>query len=49
LMLRPSPLRFALGLMILGNAINLLIFLGGRVSTEGPPLVATLPQCAAGA
>lgn len=39
LMLRPSAMRFVLGLMILGNAVNLLIFVSGRISTAGPPLV----------
>jgi multicomponent Na+:H+ antiporter subunit C len=32
-------LRMVLGLLLLGNAVNLAIFIGGRLSSSVPPLV----------
>lgn len=32
-------LRMVLGLLLLGNAVNLAIFVGGRLSSTVPPLV----------
>jgi multicomponent Na+:H+ antiporter subunit C len=32
-------LRMVLGLLLLGNAVNLAIFVGGRLSSVVPPLV----------
>ncbi|RUT31033.1 Na+/H+ antiporter subunit C [Arsenicitalea aurantiaca] len=39
LMLSRSVIRMLLGLALLGNGINLLIFVSGRLSREAPPIV----------
>jgi multicomponent Na+:H+ antiporter subunit C len=39
LLLRPNLLRLIIGLMLLGNAVNLLIFTAGRITRGNPPLV----------
>jgi Multisubunit Na+/H+ antiporter, MnhC subunit len=40
LILRRSIVKLALGLSLLGNAANLLIFTAGRLTRGNPPLVA---------
>lgn len=40
LLLRPSPVKLILGLSILGNAVNLLIFTAAGLTRGDPPLVA---------
>lgn len=39
LMLSQSLFRFLIGIAILGNAVNLLIFTAGRFGEGGPPIV----------
>lgn len=39
LMLSGVLMRFVFGLILLGNAINLLIFTAGRLSPVNPPLI----------
>jgi multicomponent Na+:H+ antiporter subunit C len=39
LLLRRNLLRFIIGLIILGNAVNLLIFTMGRLTREIPPVI----------
>lgn len=39
LLLRPNLLRLVIGLMLLGNGVNLLIFTAGRVTRGQPPIV----------
>ena len=39
LLLSRSVIRMLLGLTLLGNAVNLLIFVGGRLTRAVPPLV----------
>lgn len=39
LLLRRNLLRFVIGLIILGNAINLLIFTMGRLTRAEPPVI----------
>ena len=39
LLLRRNLLRFIIGLIILGNAVNLLIFTMGRLTREVPPVI----------
>ncbi|CAN5297244.1 Na+/H+ antiporter subunit C [soil metagenome] len=39
LLLRPNLLRLIIGLMLLGNAVNLLIFTAGRLTPGLPPIV----------
>lgn len=39
LLLSRHLLRMVLGLLLLGNAVNLAIFVGGRLSSVVPPLV----------
>jgi multicomponent Na+:H+ antiporter subunit C len=39
LLLSRSIIRMLLGLTLLGNAVNLLIFVGGRLTRAVPPLV----------
>ena len=41
LLLSTSLIRLLLGVAVLGNAVNLLIFVAGRVSREDPPVVPT--------
>jgi len=40
LLLSKSVIRMLLGIGILGNAVNLLIFTAGRLTREVPPIVA---------
>ena len=40
LILSRNVLRILLGLLVLGNAANLAIFLAGRLSSRVPPLIA---------
>ncbi len=44
LVLRSSSFSFVLGLTLLSYAVNLLIFFGGRLNAQAPPLV--LPETA---
>lgn len=39
LMLSPHIIRILLGVVVLGNAVNLLIFTNGRLTREVPPIV----------
>lgn len=39
LMLSASTIRILMGVVILGNAVNLLIFTNGRLTREIPPIV----------
>jgi multicomponent K+:H+ antiporter subunit C len=39
LMLRPTTFSIVLGLTLLSYAVNLLIFMGGRLNAAMPPLV----------
>ena len=39
LMLSPHVIRILLGVAVLGNAVNLLIFTSGRLTREVPPIV----------
>lgn len=39
LLLRPNLLRLIIGLMLLGNGVNLLIFTAGRLTPGLPPIV----------
>jgi len=39
LLMRRNLLRFIIGLIILGNAVNLLIFTMGRLTREIPPVI----------
>ena len=39
LMLSKFIIRVLLGVSILGNAVNLLIFTGGRLTREVPPVI----------
>ncbi|CAM3182014.1 Na+/H+ antiporter subunit C [Paracoccus nototheniae] len=39
LMLDRNVLRFLFGLVLLSNAVNLLIFAGGRLTAGAPPLI----------
>jgi multicomponent Na+:H+ antiporter subunit C len=39
LLLRPNLLRLVIGLMLLGNGVNLLIFAAGRITRGRPPIV----------
>jgi multicomponent Na+:H+ antiporter subunit C len=39
LLMSRNLLRMVLGLLLLGNAVNLAIFVGGRLSSVVPPLV----------
>ncbi|HCM39719.1 MAG: hypothetical protein A2070_10770 [Bdellovibrionales bacterium GWC1_52_8] len=48
LMLRPSLIRFALGLILLTNASNLFIFAAGRLTLAVPPLIPPGEQMIAG-
>lgn len=41
LLMSRNVLRVVLGLLVLGNAANLSIFLAGRIGTRVPPLVET--------
>jgi multicomponent Na+:H+ antiporter subunit C len=51
LMLSKVTIRLMLGIAILGNAVNLLLFTAGRVTREVPPIIPagmdTLPSDAA--
>ena len=51
LMLSKFTIRIVLGIAILGNAVNLLLFTAGRLTREVPPIIAgsgdTLPAGAA--
>jgi len=40
LMLSPHIIRILIGVAILGNAVNLLIFTAGRITLEVPPIIA---------
>lgn len=40
LMLDRNALRFLFGLVLLSNAVNLIIFAGGRLTAGAPPLIA---------
>lgn len=49
LMLSEHIIRILLGVALLGNAVNLLIFTAGRISREVPPIIAEghmVPQTA---
>ena len=39
LMLSKLSIRIMLGIAILGNAVNLLLFTGGRLTREVPPII----------
>jgi multicomponent Na+:H+ antiporter subunit C len=39
LLLRRNLLRFIIGLIVLGNAVNLLIFTMGRLTRSQPPVI----------
>ncbi|MBY5545664.1 Na+/H+ antiporter subunit C [Rhizobium leguminosarum] len=39
LMLSKFSIRIMLGIAILGNAVNLLLFTGGRLTREVPPII----------
>lgn len=39
LLLRRNLLRFVIGLIIMGNAVNLLIFVMGRLTRAQPPVI----------
>ena len=39
LLLSKSMIRMLLGIAVLGNAVNLLIFTAGRLTREAPPIV----------
>ena len=39
LLMRRNLLRFVIGLIILGNAVNLLIFTMGRLTRTHPPII----------
>lgn len=39
LLLRPSPVKLIIGLAMLSNAVNLLIFVAGGLTRGQPPLV----------
>ena len=39
LMLRGDPLRLAMGVIVLGNAVNLLVFSAGRPVGEAAPII----------
>lgn len=39
LMLSGNLIRFIFGLVLAGNAVNLLLFTAGRLSTSRPPLI----------
>lgn len=39
LLLRRNLLRFVIGLIILGNAVNLVIFTMGRLTRAAPPVI----------
>lgn len=41
LLMSRNLLRVVLGLLVLGNAVNLSILLAGRIGTRAPPLVAS--------
>jgi multicomponent Na+:H+ antiporter subunit C len=41
LMLSKFTIRIVLGIAILGNAVNLLLFTAGRLTREVPPIIAT--------
>ena len=46
LLMRRNLLRFVIGIIILGNAVNLLIFTMGRLTRAQPPVIpydATIP------
>ena len=50
LMLSRHIVRILIGVALLGNAVNLLLFVAGRVTREVPPVIAsgdTLPASAA--
>jgi multicomponent Na+:H+ antiporter subunit C len=51
LMMSKHVVRILLGIVILGNAVNLLLFTTGRLTREVPPIIAegsdTLPAAAA--
>lgn len=53
LMLSRHTVRVLLGIAVLGNAVNLLLFTAGRLTAEVPPIIAggrdTLPAEAANA
>src|SRR5690606_7443673 len=48
LLMSRNVLRVVLGLLVLGNAANLAIFLAGRIGTRTPPLVAAGEPALAG-
>ncbi|MCG5479511.1 Na+/H+ antiporter subunit C [Sinorhizobium alkalisoli] len=48
LMLSKFIIRVLLGVAVLGNAVNLLIFTGGRLTREVPPVIADDAQVLAG-
>jgi multicomponent Na+:H+ antiporter subunit C len=41
LMLSEFSIRVVIGIAILGNAVNLLLFAAGRLTREVPPIIAT--------
>lgn len=53
LMLSQHIIRILIGVAILGNAVNMLLFVAGRVTREVPPIIGdgldTLPASAANA
>jgi multicomponent Na+:H+ antiporter subunit C len=48
LILSKAVIRMLLGIAILGNAVNLLIFTGGRLTREVPPIVPEAAQTISG-
>lgn len=49
LMLSRALVRVLLGVVVLGNAVNLLIFVAGRLTRAAPPIVAAGEKTPAGA
>jgi multicomponent Na+:H+ antiporter subunit C len=49
LMLSQHIVRVLIGVALLGNAVNLLIFVAGRVTREVPPVITTGETLVAGA
>ena len=48
LILDRNLIRFIFGLVLVGNAINLLIFTVGRLDSQRPPLIPDTCDCSAG-
>ncbi len=45
LMLSQYIIRILLGVAILGNAVNMLLFVAGRVTREAPPIIGKVRTC----